>query len=288
MPIREIDITTGEYKRVTFCPVRRMAKGPRGKRNNMSREAQAHLNEINSQKTLSDLFHLNFTPDDYAVHLTYRPEYMPASALDGETQVRNYMRRARYKHTKKGGLSQDFKYIAVTECSSTGRVHHHCVISSSVLTREEIEDCWGRGRVQTKPLQFDENGLIGLACYITKEKTTYRRWTSSQNLTKPSPKQNDYRITQKAVKYIIKNLNDYGYIEKLFPGYSVSPGGITIPSDAAQQFGLFVTIEMYRTDNLYFRRKSRKTPHGVMTWIEYGYPKNYGILKEGDQNAKKS
>ena len=58
----------------------------------------------------------------------------------------------------------------VTECSDKGRWHHHFVCDGD-MGLEAVEKKWKKGRRnQVRRLQKDENGLSGMANYITKQK----------------------------------------------------------------------------------------------------------------------
>ncbi len=251
MPTREYTVQTGEYMRVHLFPVRRKATGKRGKRNKPTSEVQQKLNARNAENKLADLIHLNFTPDDLTFDLTYRDGQLPATVEDAQREARNMMRRCRYQWGKLGKNPAEFKYIFVTEQSSKGRIHHHCIISGGI-DRDTLEGLWRKGHCNTQRLQFDENGIRGKAHYITKEPITSKRWCASQNLAKPAPRQNDYRIKARDARHINDNPDDFAFIEKLYPEYSVAEVRTTANTD--KQIGAFVTLFLYKTDNRYFRR----------------------------------
>lgn len=254
--VRERDTVCGEFKRVNLYPVHKPAK--RSPRAVPTTEVQAKLNEENSRNRLIDLIHTNFTPDDMAVHLTYEDGQMPESAEAAGKLVYNYVRRlARVWSAVCGRDRSEFKYIIVTEMSSTGRIHHHCLISGG-LPLETISDKWGLGHTQARALEFDENGLTGLSVYITKSRVGYRRWQGSKNLSKPAVRENDYKIRKKDVKYISENPDDVWYIEQLHgDGWRVCPGSIKVLSGDCLGAGFFVSYMMYRENNAYFERDKK-------------------------------
>ena len=98
--------------------------------------------------------------------------------------MQNYIRRLNYQR-KKQGLS-NARYVYVTECSEKGRWHHHIVMDGDV-DMDTVEAVWNLGkRNEIRRLQRDENGLVGMARYITKEKSksiitkqNRRMWTGS-------------------------------------------------------------------------------------------------------------
>lgn len=251
--VRSRTVDCGEYQRINNYPVHVPAK-QRAKKRAPSSEIQLRLNAKNSANRLSDLIHTNFTPDDIALHLTYGNEAMPESVECAQRKAYNYMRRLVRLWTKKTGKEKrEFKYIIVTEQSSTGRLHHHCIISGG-LTMQEMSDKWGLGHTTLKALEFDENGIVGLTKYITKSRISYRRWQASKNLSEPAVRTSDYKLRKKDVRYITDHPEDTWFIEQLHPGYSVSPGSVEVEADSALRGGYFVSYMLYRNDNRYFKR----------------------------------
>lgn len=245
--VRQHITDCGDYARVNLYPVRPSSK-KRGAKKNPTSEVQTRLNAENSAHRLSDLIHTNFTPDDIALHLTYGEAHKPDDVKAAQRLVYNYMRRLARLWSKNTGRDKgEFKWIAVTEESSTGRIHHHLIISGG-LTMHELSDKWGLGHTQVRPLEFDECGLVGLATYITKSRTSYRRWQASKNLKKPDIRENDYKIRKKDVRYIRDNPQDEWYIAQLHDGYAVSPYSVKVQSEDSIG-GLFVSYMLYKTDN---------------------------------------
>ena len=249
--VRSRTVDCGEYVRVNNYPVRAVSK-KRGAKKKPTSAAQEKLNAENAAHRLADLIHTNFTPDDLAVHLTYRKDYMPETVADAMRLVYNYMRRiCRLWQKKTGGEKKDFRWIAVCEKSPTGRIHHHCVITGG-LSIAEISDKWGMGHTSTKALEFDECGLVGWSRYITKSRISYRRWQASKNLQNPAVRENDYKIRKRDVKYIIDNPDDAWFIEQLHPGYKLTPGSVKIMGENEFGAGYFISYMLYRADNSNF------------------------------------
>lgn len=121
---------------------------------------------------------------------------------------------------------------------------------------EELSDKWGLGHTSTRSLEYDETGLVGLATYITKSRTSYRRWQASKNLRKPEIRENDYKIRKKDVRYIRENPQDEWFVSQLHDGYTVCPGSIRVQDESAVG-GLFVSYMIYKTDNgMFYRDKN--------------------------------
>lgn len=248
-----------DFMRVNIFPVRRKASGRRGKRNRPTSEIQAKLNETNSVNNLTDLVNLNFTPDDCALHLTYREGDKPESLEEAVRNTQNAIRCIRRLWSKKTGKTEsEFKYIIVDEVSTTGRYHHHCMISGG-LTVNDIDSKWRYGSTTTEALRFDENGLCGISAYICKQRLSYRRWRSSKNLAHPAERQNDYRIRMRDLRYINDNPDDVAFIESLYPGWRVSPYSVKVTANTEIQLAPFVTFLLYREDNSKFREEKWKT-----------------------------
>lgn len=107
----------------------------------------------------------------------------------------------------------------MTECSEKGRWHHHIVMDGDI-DMDTVEKVWTLGeRNEVRRLQKDENGLVGMAKYITKPKEPAKKkkkgdqevvakyqkaWTSSRGLRKPKVKKNHYKTTQKNVDDIVR------------------------------------------------------------------------------------
>lgn len=248
-------VDSGEYMRVNLYPIH-VPAGKRAAKCSPSSEVQQKLNAENSAHRLTDLIHANFTPDDVAVHLTYSDENMPADVKSAQRAAYNYMRRLVRAWVKISGRgAREFKYIIVTEQSSRGRLHHHCIISGG-LSMQTLSDKWGMGHTTLKALEFDECGLIGLATYITKSRLSYRRWQASKNLASPAIRSNDTKVRKKDVRYISAHPDDSWYIEQIHAGYSVCPGSVKYISMESETpaGGYFVSYMLYRTENRYFSR----------------------------------
>jgi len=247
--MREEKHKCGEYLRVHQFPVRKKAKGKRGKRFQVTTAIQANLNKKNAFHRMADLFHTNFTADDLAVRFSYTDEEMPQTIDDAQRNMQNYLRRVKRRY------KTEIRYIYITEQAKSGRIHHHLVISGANFTRDELEEMWKLGHCNSRRLQFNEEGLIGLAIYFVKEPAKkeeskiIRRWNSSKNLKQPTVTVNDYRISAKTARKIHDNPNDREYIESLYPGYSLA-------RCESKEFdaGIFITIYLYKKDAKFYRK----------------------------------
>ena len=264
-------VTTNEYARVNLFPVRRKS-AKRGAKKKPTSAVQAKLNEERSQNHMADLLHLNFTPDDMEAGLDYSEFTRPETWEDTKRIMRNFLIRLKKAWAKATGRKPaEFKYIVVTERSSTGKWHHHCAFTGG-LDALEIQAVWKQGRVETEPLWFDENGVCALAHYITKGRYSYRRWSASRNLLQPAVHTSDSRLTLKELRYINEHPDDIGYIEERFPGWCVAPKGIRTAAIREEEAEMeeghqapilpFVSVFLYRKGNPYFTRH----PSGEITY----------------------
>ena len=199
---REKIYIAGDYAEIDVYPVfvgNRPSR--RRKKAKPSSEVQSALNARNAQRRAIRLINANFTAEDVKCELTYRNGYLPDSAEAAQRQLQNFFRRMKRLRQRKG-LS-DLKYLATTEQGErAGRWHHHVIMSGGLLPAE-IARLWGKGYVlKVQPLQFNDEGVDGLARYFTKDKTLYRRYNASRNLEKPIEYERTGTITQREVKKI--------------------------------------------------------------------------------------
>ncbi len=213
---REKRYYSGDYLEIDIYPVFGKA-GQRRKRYKPTSECQKELNRKNAEKKLIRLMNANFTEDDLRFDLTYSPNYLPEDDDAAIKELRNFLRRLK-RFRKKAGLSA-LKYIAVTEKSKKGRYHHHLVISGGVNIRD-LAALWGRGYTSAKPLQFNENGIEGLAKYLVKEPIGSKFYQASRNLIQPEVETRDEVYSQKTVNAMAQMCQDAALWEGLYDGYT--------------------------------------------------------------------
>lgn len=115
---------------------------------------------------------------------------------------------------KKRGLP-NARYVYVTEQGDKGRWHHHIVLDGD-MDMDTVESLWTYGkRNQVRRLQKDENGLVGMAKYVSKpkgkgkdsEEGKYQKiWTPSKNLKKPDEHKNHYKTKQSHVDKMVNGI----------------------------------------------------------------------------------
>lgn len=217
---REQVYVCGEYMDADIYPVFQKP-GARRKRCKPTSEIQAKLNQRNAEKKLTRLVHNNFTENDIALHLTYRNGEEPENEADALRVLGNFIKRLKRRYKKAG---KELKYISCTEYGKkTGRVHHHLIINGG-YDRDEIEKLWGRGYANSKRLQFEEDGVTGLARYIAKDKHFFKRWNQSRNLDIPEAAQYDGRLNMDdiaEIKEAIDSKSAYQYFEERYPDFEL-------------------------------------------------------------------
>lgn len=253
---REKKYVCGEYLDVFIYPVFEAGAPSRGKRvkRKPSTDAQKKLNQRHREEKLVRLLHANFTPDDLEIHLTYKGA-QPENDEEAARLVRNYIRCVQ-RRRKKLGLPP-LKYIVVTERGKRGgRYHHHLTLSGGI-DRDELEKLWIHGYANSRRLQFTEEGVAGLAYYITKSPVGKKAWTASKNLVDPEPRTRDGRISGRKARELAENIQDSTRFEKLYPGYLMS---------AAEAFhndvngGCYLAARFYRQDGKFIKPKPKPKP----------------------------
>ena len=238
----------GNYTDVEIYPVFRKGGNSRRRRAKPTSEIQARLNQKNAEKKLMRLLHTNFNGNDYELHLTYSDANLPESEEEALADIQKFLRRMRTIY-KAAGI--DLKYIRVTE-GETGkkRFHHHVTLSGGI-DRDTIEQAWEHGYANCRRLQFAENGIEGLAMYITKESRGTeraqgaRRFSCSKNLDKPKEIERDGRLSQKKVKEIVEGECSSAVVAPLYEGWCLAQGeSLLNPVNG----GFYISLRLYRPE----------------------------------------
>ena len=190
-----------------------------GRRIVKDNKAQKNLNDKNARKHVERLINTNFSDNDIWITLTYDNTHLPVDIESAIKNVQRYIRRINYKRKKKG--LPNAKYIYVTEYNPGAKIRwHHHVIMDGLLDMDTVEQCWKQSsRNEVRRLRKDENGLTGIAKYITKDNVrskSERRWNSSQGLKNP-----DVRIVHSK-----KTDGVYKPISKFVPGFTENKNNI--------------------------------------------------------------
>lgn len=181
-----------------------------GRRINYNAQAQRNLKDKNARKNCERLINANFTSQDIWITLTYTNRNLPGSMEEALKNMQRYIKRINYRRKKQG--LEPARYVYVTEWSQDEknriRCHHHVVMDGD-LTMDEVEKAWKLGRRnETRRLDYDENGLSGLACYITKDPQGKKRWCASKNLKKPTEHKNHWQFSPRKVEKMARSYDD--------------------------------------------------------------------------------
>lgn len=170
------------------------------------RNAQKNLNEKNSRKKCERTINCNFGDGDIWCTLTYDPENVPEDIDRATKDITNYIKRLN-RARKKLGL-ENTKYVRVIENNEgNGHWHHHLILSGD-MSLDLVEDTWKLGgRNHTRRLKTDDDGLTGMASYITKEKKQpgQKKWAASKGLKKPEESKNHYKFKNRIVKEMVRD-----------------------------------------------------------------------------------
>ena len=193
--------------------------------------AQQNYNEKKAKRYHVQLVNTNFNKNDYSLTLTYDDEHLPDP--EDTTQVdrdySNYIKKV-YRYCDKNNIARP-KWIAVAEYTTieddvvVGRHHFHGIIEHTEgLTREILEDLWGKGFTRCERLDFDHGSVESLVRYISKNKRCKRRWRQSRGLKRPiTPRPNDTKWSRKKFEEASKTyIDDAAYWEKQYPGYTLN------------------------------------------------------------------
>ena len=205
--IREKRIYCGEeYLEVDIVAVTNMPEAGKGK-SGKSSQAQKNLNDKRSKRRFVQIANTNFGTNDFHISATYNNEHLPMSLEEAEKNVHNYLDRIKRRMKRETG--EDLKYMLVTEytpeeeegqltlqgidsddkSTKAVRIHHHIIINSGGLNRDDLELMWSKTRINWKKandpeyrtevdyygfvncdrLQPNENGLEGIVNYIKEE-----------------------------------------------------------------------------------------------------------------------
>ncbi len=191
----------------------------------MSRERQNRYNRERARRRLALLMDANFGKNDLHVTLTYRgtpPDYEQA-----RKDVRNYLRAV--KRMREKARLPEMKYIYVLEeeggDGEKRRIHVHLMMTGGI-SREALEEKWGRGYANCDRLQPEEGtGLLELARYFTKQgmEKHRRAWSASKNLRQPRTTVSRTRMSNARVRRLCQEIPGSAaeIMGKLYPGYKV-------------------------------------------------------------------
>lgn len=238
---------SGNYQEVAIVPVeeekkhRKKKSTKQHKTEYLTRPAQQLVNDRNTFRWMRVALQGNFGKGDYFLTLTFKSGDLPPPKDIKKAKYflsDVFLRGCRRKYQK---LGQPFKYIWVLEyeLDENGdylkRAHFHIIINSvSGISRDEIEDCWARGRknarkslgrVHAKRLIPTEEGLLDLAKYLSKGqrwKKSAKIWNCSNNLERPKKQKRKKIFSFRQMEKMAMS-NDLGYdlIASKYPNHHI-------------------------------------------------------------------
>ena len=216
-----------------------------GKRKPTKEEMQ-NLNDKNARKKVIRLLNTNFGKGYWITH-DYENRFLPESMEEALKDIQNYFRRVNRLLKKKG--MERAKYLYVTEWEEDIRCHHHLVIDCG-LPMDELNRLWTKGkRNELRPIDYDENGLTGMANYITKKPRGKRRWnTSKGNLKQPTIRKNHSTFKRKHARAMKE---DFSVIERMlrqeYKGYVFKDAQVFVNQVNA---GIYIYAQLRKWDPL--------------------------------------
>lgn len=217
-------IRCGEAVEVEAYPIysRAYPDAARMKERIRSSRAQQRLNDKRAENHFRRKAECNFGRNDYFLTLTYRGT--APTMEQAKKDFRNFISRINRRRARKG--LGPCKYMAVIEAGNkNGRAHHH-VLMEGGLSREEIEDAWGKGFANCDRLKPDRDGLKAVCKYMLKAAGTearakdQKRWSCSRNLKEPRITESVHKVSKRQAARIAQDaeLQGEGIMRKLFPG----------------------------------------------------------------------
>lgn len=261
---REVIWECGCYKTVAMFPVYKRP-GVRRAKSAPSSDVQKKLNDKHSREHLKRLIHTNFTEGDYVIGLDYATGCLPQDDAQAKKDVQNYLRRIKRLYLKH---NEDLKYIMVYERSENGRPHFHLICNNVGIPEALIRDKWTFGRTNIDPLQFDENGVVQLSRYISKNNLFSKRWCASKNLKQPKIRTRDYTLTKRVVDAV--KIEDKSVIRRAY-GENVNIINCQIYNNDVNRAD-YIYLEMFdyikhckETGKKRYERKIKKDKSAVRT-----------------------
>ena len=188
MKKRKRVVRAGNLVWATICtpPAPNDPEHVRAAKSRATTAARKALNLKAACRRLEMLLAANFTPRDFHLILTYRPDDLPATRKEAVKRLRKFLAQLR-AYRKARGLP--LKYVYATEgLHGDKRFHHHLVINATAGDYDLIRSLWIWGD-QVDLERIADRDYGGLARYLTKEAAEGKpngaqSWTPSRGLTK--------------------------------------------------------------------------------------------------------
>lgn len=234
----------------------------RKKREQATSLAQMSYNNMRAGRYFIQLVAANVTAEWVHLSLTYDNAHHPAAENEQavDKDLTNYLRRVVRACKKKQRPAPPWLavigYAARTDSGEPGRHHMHLLLGPCGLSRDELEQLWGRGLARSERVQLDHGSAEGLARYLLHHKHKKRRWRQSRGLKKPvRPRPNDTRwsrrrLDEAATLYI----DDREFWAKQYPGYTLSACELHITGSGTKH----LVVKLYRTQPVNADSRARR------------------------------
>lgn len=243
-------------------------------------EVQARNNERRSLENHRWIIHENFTRKDLLLTLTYDEKNKPETKERFDRDIRNFICRVKRLYKRNGA---ELKYYIVRTSGEGVRPHAHIYITGGV-SRDLLEETWGKGFCNTKRLQFTECGITDLSEYTgmqkdgedkPKRRKGEKRYSGSRNLVRPPERVNVTRYSKAAVEAIADAANPHEFFAKRYKGYWLAEYPVMFQNPVNR--GWWMSFILYKpfSENLepFIRDRNRK-------WYEIGEDGNISEKEE--------
>lgn len=239
-------IKSGDMLECISYPVYKKQSQMRAAREKVTGTAQAEVNRRNAVRRVERMVQCNFGKNAVIVTCTY--EGACPEEAEAEKQLDLYLARLR-RAAKKNG--QELKYVAVTERSSTGRVHHHMILQG--VDRDTAEGKWKRGYCNARRYQQRSEQFVGIVRYMLKYRSTQdmlvsRRVRTSHGMRMPVERVSDHKISIRRMERMAEDMQEQGMqiLGKVYPEYELHER----PTIRRSEFlpGAYLYARMWRKD----------------------------------------
>lgn len=228
MGYRTMTIKAGTRLEADIYPVfgREKEKRLRAEKRHQTSERVFRNNINRAKRRLILLMEENFqVKKDIHLTLTYSgatPTYQQALR-----DKYNFMRRVKRLREKRG--LPELKCLGSIGHDENQRIHIHMAMSGGI-SRDELEEIWGKGYANSMRIQDFGGGLSGLANYLYKQnekeklrgnRINMKSWFSTRNLDEPKVHSSDSKISKSRIKRIAYDFRNEAkdIMERIYPGY---------------------------------------------------------------------
>lgn len=250
-------------------------------------DSMKKLNIRNAKRRLILLIEENFNVmEDDTFTLTYAEE--PEDLKRCRKDFRNFMMRVR-RWREKNGLPE-LKCMWTIGRDADQRMHIHGIMNGGI-DQKRIIKLWGKGIVNSSPLQTWDKGPEGYANYLYKqnelakargEREYLHMWSGTRNLkTKIKEHKSDSKVSNRKVKLLARyfNADAKQVMEKIYPGYVLMEHNVHF-SDIVD--GVYIHCVMRKVEGYNAKReKNQKRPAHNKQVHEEAAGHAEGDLQEG-------